>query len=362
MRYLILKYDSYNENSNNVLIDVCPYCGGHFLRIYNRDKRFINKPRIIKCDICNKNFSENKLVHKNMKHNDIYVHLDESSSDLEKSKIFELLKKNQFSFTTTKNTDEGLINFLKRRYIIIDINKELTYKNIFDYLNNTTYEDCHCHSKSCDNETIFNGFKSLDRHPRGYHKFCNEKCFHEWFSEKQKGSGNTSHRMDPCKIQEYRKKLSDSLKLRIANGEFKPTIHNSWHNTKYKVVIKDEIKNFRSSWEAFFNLVNPDFNYETIRIPYVLNGEKHTYIVDFEDVENRILFEIKPMSLENTERNQIKRNALNEWCNDNNYGFKIINDDWFKINYAKFQYLLEYQPEKIRIMKNLRRYENKKNK
>lgn len=53
----------------------------------------------------------------------------------------------------------------------------------------------------------------------------------------KKGVGNTIHKMDQNKMPEYRKKLSDILKGKIERGEFKPNIHNSWRNTKYKVII-----------------------------------------------------------------------------------------------------------------------------
>lgn len=348
----ILDFDVQN---NNIIVKVCPFCNSHYHNIYM--KRKIN---LIKCDKCNKCFSERKLLNKEIEN--ININLNENSNKEDKKLVFNILKNNQFRFTTTKNTDDGLKNFLNRRYITIDINKDLTYKNIFDFLNDTTYEDCHCNNKNCNNETIFNGFKSLDIYPRGYHKFCSKKCYHEWFGEKQKGSGNTSHRMDPNKIQEYKKKLSESLKNRIASGEFKPNIHNSWFNTKYEITINKSIRKFRSSWEAFFNLVNPSFDYETIRIPYIHKEKKHTYIVDFDDVKNRVLYEIKPSSLENTELNKIKKEILIEWCKNNDYKFKIINEDWFRINYPAFKYLLNDQKDKLRLMKNLRYYEDKKNK
>lgn len=49
------------------------------------------------------------------------------------------------------------------------------------------------------------------------------------------------------------------------------------------------------------------------------------------------------------------------FCENNDYRFEIINDNWFKINYPIFKYLLEDQTDKIRLMKNLRYYEDKKN-
>ena len=68
-------------------------------------------------------------------------------------------------------------------------------------------------------------------------------------------------------------------------------------------------KKFRSSWEAFFNLVNPLFSYETRRVGYIHKDEKHTYIIDFDDITNKILYEIKPASQETLEKNLDKIKA-----------------------------------------------------
>jgi hypothetical protein len=354
MKFLILDYNLFNEKLNNMIsIKTCPYCSEYFLRV--SIKRNIN---LLKCDSCEKKFSENKVIIKEFEYNKIYKTLDNNSSDSDKKEVFSLLRNNIFKFSNRKNIDDSIINFLKVYYININIDGYLTYKKIFDFLNNTKYENCHCKNKNCSNETKFTGFRLLDRYPNGYYLFCGEKCYHEWFGEKQVGSGNTLHRMSFDKIPEYKKKLSDIMKGKIERGEFKPNIHNSWRNTKYKVIINGIELYFRSSWEAFFNLVNPSFTYETRRVSYVHNKEKHTYIIDFDDSINRVLYEIKPTSLESIDKNLDKKNAAIIWCKNNNYKFVIINDEWFKINYKKFKYLLDNQPEEIRLKRNLRRYEN----
>jgi len=182
MRFLILDYKLFTEKLNDTIsIKTCPYCGGHYLRI--AIKRKFN---LLKCDSCEKNFSENKVIIKDLKYNEVYKTLNDKSNDNDKKEIFDLLKKNIFKFSNRNDIDKSLNNFLKIYHINININKELNYKNIFDFLNNTTHEDCHCRNKNCDKETKFTGFKALDRFPRGYHLFCSEKCFHEWFGEKQK--------------------------------------------------------------------------------------------------------------------------------------------------------------------------------
>lgn len=357
MKFLISDYKLFNEKLNNlVYLKTCPYCGGHFLRI--SIKRKIN---LLKCDDCEKKFSENKSILKEFEYDEVYKILNKKSSDKDKKYVFDLLKNNIFKFSNRLDIDKSINNFLDIHFIKIDIDKELTYKNIFDFLNNITFDDCHCKNITCNKATKFTGFKALDTCPRGYYQFCSEKCFHQWFGEKQKGKGNTMHRMDKDKIPEYKKKLSDILKNKIEIGEFKPNIHNSWRNTKYVVIINGVEKKFRSSWEAFFNLVNPSLEYETRRVGYVHKNEKHTYIIDFDDVINKVLYEIKPASQETLEKNLDKIKAAKIWSNDNGYTFNVINDKWFEINYPKFKYLLDGQPEEIRLKRNLRKYENKEN-
>lgn len=219
-----------------------------------------------------------------------------------KIQLYEYLKKN-------KGEVKNVLNF-PEKYPILKNKNINNIRELFMFLQNLEEKDIKCRNVKCNNVTDFIGFSNTKRYPRGFKNYCCEKCLYEMRSIRQMGDDNTYHRMNPDKIPEFRKKLSDSMKDRIASGKFKPNIHNSWRNTKYLVLINGIIKKFRSSWEAFFNLVNPSFSYESRRIPYVQNDEKHTYIVDFDDIENRILYEIKPISLENTERNLIKKNVL----------------------------------------------------
>lgn len=293
--------------------------------------------------------------------NNIDTYLNKDSSIEDKEMVFNFLKENIRRFMNRKDIDLSLNKFLKTHHINIDIDKELTYKNIFDFLNNTSYDDSHCSNIDCNKDTKFDGFNSIKQYPRGYHQFCCKKCMSKWFSDKQMGLNNTFHRMDKEKMPEFKKKMSNIMKDMIEKGDFTPNLINSWHNTKFKTIINNDVVYFRSCWEAFFNIVNPTLRYEKRRIPYGIGNDKHTYIVDFDDITNKILYEIKPISMEEIEKNIIKKKSVIEWCNKNDYKFIIINDNWFKLNYSKYKHLLEDQPDKERIMKNLRRYDNKEN-
>ena len=112
----------------------------------------------------------------------------------------------------------------------------------------------------------------------------------------------------------------------------------------YNIKIK-----YRSSWEAKFHLLNPKLNYEKIRIPYYLEGLRKLYIVDFEDSDNKILYEIKPNSEINSKKNKIKEIAAKEWAVNNGYAYKIISDEWFLENVHKVDF--EKNPQLIKPMK-----------
>jgi len=136
------------------------------------------------------------------------------------------------------------------------------------------------------------------------------------------------------------KKQSLLMKEKIKNGEFTPCITNSWANSKCRLKIEGFNKFYRSSWDAAFQILNPDCEYETLRIQYISpkDNQKHNYIVDFIDRENKIIYEIKPESNKDNEIVKAKENAAKIWCEENNYKFKFISNDWFKENANKIIY------------------------
>lgn len=138
-----------------------------------------------------------------------------------------------------------------------------------------------------------------------------------------------------------RTKISNTIKEKILTGQFTPCITNSW--TKWKSYIKDEngnTKKFRSNWDAAFWLLNKTCEYEKVRIKYNFNGENKIYIVDFCDVLNKKLYEIKPDSLKNNQKNIVKKQSAINWCNDNGYEYISVGDDWFKNNCSKIDFSL----------------------
>jgi very-short-patch-repair endonuclease len=124
-----------------------------------------------------------------------------------------------------------------------------------------------------------------------------------------------------AQLDEVGKYRSVLMKKKILNGEFTPNITNSF--THWNAVIKynDEIRKFRSSWEACVWLSNRHLKYESIRVPLQSGG---CAITDFVDEELKIIYEIKPRSFWAKQKD--KMNAIIEYSLNNGYKFIWINE------------------------------------
>lgn len=155
-----------------------------------------------------------------------------------------------------------------------------------------------------------------------FFQFCSRKCHLKWRSQRQ-SENNTVHRIRDRKT--WSNNISKRLKLAIAEGRFTPDVTNSWCNSRRIVEINGRTVCVRSSWEEKFLLMNPTFEYEKTRIPYIDKyGQQRTYIVDFTDSEGN-LYEIKPSSKigENSE----KILAAREFCKQRNVQFNLITEN-----------------------------------
>lgn len=166
-------------------------------------------------------------------------------------------------------------------------------------------------------------------------------------ADARRGINNPVHRRTDESIMRIKEKQSDTMKRKIASGEFTPCITNSWANSRCGIKVDGFIKYYRSTWDAAFQILNPNCEYEKIRIPYIspIDEEAHTYIVDFVDEENKILYEIKPNSNKNSKIVKIKELAAIEWCKIHNYEFCFISDEYFMIHAKNINYV--NQDEKI---------------
>lgn len=145
------------------------------------------------------------------------------------------------------------------------------------------------------------------------------------------------------KLKEYwnkpssKENQSNRIKKLIKDGVFTPPITNTWtHWNSIYYYNKKEYK-FRSSWEAAFWSVDKDLEFETLRIPYIYLNKEHTYIVDFIDRKNKIVYEVKPDN-KYLKKEKIKEQYLIEWCKKNNYNYKLISNSWFYENYNKIDF------------------------
>lgn len=191
-----------------------------------------------------------------------------------------------------------------------------------------------------------------------YSKTCCRKCGFVNMGNNRCGNNNPALRMSDETRKNSAHKQSLTMKKKILTGEFTPCITNSWSHSLISInIIRNdnqmEIK-LRSSWEAYFQIFNPKFIYEKIRIPYIFEGIQHNYIVDFLDEENDILYEIKPECNIDTSGVVAKRVAAIDWCDKNGYRYEIITNEWFQNNYK--EELLSGQPEEIKLRKRLKQF------
>jgi hypothetical protein len=269
---------------------------------------------------------------------------------MDNNQIYYLIKENIFKFKNNNNEKksiEKLISFLNSRNINIQSNFS-TFIELFDYLRESQGKYC-----GCGNENKFIRFTE------GYSKFCSYECLYKWRSINMLGENNNVHKMTDDSKKAMGLKNSLHIKSKIANGTFTPNVTNSWARSKCIVKIKrcDITLNVacRSSWDAYFQLKNPECLYEKIRIPYFYKNNYRSYIVDFVNIQNRVLYEIKPSTHKNNELNTVKINAAKKWALENNYEFKIIDESWFNSNYDKN--ILKNQPDEMRMLRLLKQFE-----
>lgn len=158
------------------------------------------------------------------------------------------------------------------------------------------------------------------------------------FNQTEKGKQN---------LKKTAKKNSETMKRKIAEGSFTPCITNTRTHWQAKIFLDDEIyKQFRSSWEAVFWNSNKHLEFESLRIPWIdENSENHSYIVDFYDRNENIIYEIKPKSVwphQNTKMQQIIKYCLTNkikfiWINEDNILSYIKEEDFKRKNLIQLQ-------------------------
>lgn len=223
-------------------------------------------------------------------------------------------------------------------------------RDILDLLDNNSGI---CERHGCKNK------KNRDGTRWALRKFCSRKCADLDFAGKQRGNSNSFHNISDENRLKMGNKISEKIAKRIADGEFTPNITNSWSNSKIRVLINGSLIFVRSSWEAYFYILNPGLAYELIRIPYFDSKKEcfRNYITDFCDPINKIIYEIKPKSKIKESDDKLK--YAKKWCIDNCYEYRIITQEWIIERYSR-RYL-DGQPDGNRIsylIEKMMKYEN----
>jgi hypothetical protein len=168
-------------------------------------------------------------------------------------------------------------------------------------------------------------------------------------SRDRKGANNPSHKQTAETRERVRKISQERMLLKIKNG-YTPPITNSWCHSKVQV----NGKQFRSTWEAVFYILNPHLEYEKIKISYFnpITSDVRTYIVDFVDEKTKTLYEIKPQATLKHVKNIAKEKAARKWSKINGYNFICISNSFFEKNAKKIDFSL-YDSK---IYKNMKQF------
>lgn len=166
-------------------------------------------------------------------------------------------------------------------------------------------------------------------------------------SEDRKGSKNPMFGVPYT--EEKKQKQSEHMKNMIETGQFTPKTENRL--SRWKVVYNEMY--FRSSWELAFYYINKDCLYEKIRLRYfdTVKNKERIYIVDFVDENKKILYEVRPKSLQKNMTDKLV--SVDKYTQENGYSFVFIDEDYIKTIKPKIEIsdLPDDVKEKIRKVK-----------
>jgi len=162
-------------------------------------------------------------------------------------------------------------------------------------------------------------------------------------SENRKGSGNPMYGVSMSDDDKLKK--SKMMKQKILDGNFTPNSNN--RNTHWESTYNN--KKYRSSWEALYQSIFPDDEFEKLRIKYIFEGKEYVYIVDFVNHNTKTATEVKPLELCENIKTKTKLAALKEWCLNREYKF-ILADKLYLIAHPKPKNMLLFDNKtKIKI-------------
>lgn len=120
--------------------------------------------------------------------------------------------------------------------------------------------------------------------------------------------------------------LSKIMQEKIISGKFTPNSNN--RNTHWDCQYNG--KKYRSSWEALYQCLDEQAEYEALRIKYYFDNRQYVYIVDFINHNTKTVIEVKPTELINDKKTQAKINSAKNWCEQNGYRFILADKDYLK--------------------------------
>jgi len=151
-------------------------------------------------------------------------------------------------------------------------------------------------------------------------------CSEEAKLKISKANSGRNNGMYGKQMSEEDKQLrSNTMKNAILSGKFTPNSNN--RNTHWDSYFNG--KPYRSSWEALYQSLDKDAEYETLRIPYTFEDGEYVYIVDFVNHKTKKAIEVKPKKMYNDKKTLAKIDALNQWCSGNEYTLLIADEAFF---------------------------------
>lgn len=168
-------------------------------------------------------------------------------------------------------------------------------------------------------------------------------------SERKLGSRNPSWGKSPS--SKTRERQSIRIKKRIKEGKFTPNLYNS--KTHWQVEFKG--RRYRSSWEAAFHGLNPDYEYETLRIE--IDGR--IVIVDFYLPAQKKAVEIKPKRHQSIQKRRLDN--ISQTLGMRGITFQILGEEFLVERWDEIQ-CLDFDSETMRKLNKARNEADKKNK
>lgn len=164
-------------------------------------------------------------------------------------------------------------------------------------------------------------------------------------SLKNKGSNNGRYGYKYSNQEKL--KQSRTMKKLILSGRFTPQSNN--RNTHWDAYYNG--KKYRSSWEALYQYINHNAEYEKLRLEYTYNNISSIYIVDFIDHVNKVAVEVKPLELCVGSKFKAKIQALREWATKNSYEVLIADQYWLKNQLTEVDYGMFDEKTALKIRK-----------